>query len=90
MSRLMNTRPTADGGYPLDRDLHQMSDDGGPVGSDPAQWDDPEWRDNLGERDTFADDVPQVPQPVRITAADWTPIAVAMPPEGMIVDTLTP
>jgi hypothetical protein len=34
-----------------------MSDDGGPVGPDPARWSDPEWRDNLGELDTFADEV---------------------------------
>src|SRR4051794_29847808 len=48
--------PTADGGYPVDSDLHQMSDDGGPVGPDPARWADPDWRDNLGERDTFDGD----------------------------------
>ncbi len=45
--------PPADGGYPLDSDLHQMSDDGGPVGPDPARWTDPGWRDSLEDRDTF-------------------------------------
>ena len=49
--------PPADSGYPTDRDLHQMTDDGGPVGPDPARWADPVWRDNLGEWDTFADEV---------------------------------
>lgn len=43
----------ADGGYPADRQLHQMSDDGGPVGPDPARWGDPVWRDNFGDMDTF-------------------------------------
>ena len=41
--------PPADGGYPADNDLHQMSDDGGPVGPDPARWYDPEWRDDAEE-----------------------------------------
>jgi hypothetical protein len=56
--------PPADGGYPADSDLHQMTDDGCPLGPDPARWADPEWRDdpaegsaggqdNLGELDTF-------------------------------------
>lgn len=37
--------PPADGGYPADSDLHRMSDDGGPVGPDPARWADPGWQD---------------------------------------------
>ena len=41
--------PPADGGYPVDADLHQMSDDGGPVGPAPARWSDPEWRDDADE-----------------------------------------
>lgn len=59
--------PPADGGYPVDSDLHQMSDDGCPLGPDPARWADIEWRDdpaegaagghdNLGELDTFDGD----------------------------------
>jgi hypothetical protein len=44
--------PAADGWCPPDRDLHRMTADGSP---DPAGWDDPDWRDNLGERDTFDD-----------------------------------
>lgn len=43
--RTASTRP-ADGGYPTDADLHRMSDDGGPVGPDPARWVDPVWRDD--------------------------------------------
>lgn len=41
--------PPADGGYPTDRELHQMSDDGGPVGPDPARWSDPAWRDDADD-----------------------------------------
>ena len=74
MPRLMNSNPPADGGYPLDSDLHQMTDDGGPPAPDPARWADPEWRDEPAARDSLA---------------DWTPIAAAMPPEGVIVDTIT-
>jgi len=44
---------TADGGYPIDSDLHNMTDDGCPLFPDPARWDDADWRDNLGELDTF-------------------------------------
>lgn len=44
------TGPPADGGYPADSDLHQMSDDGGPVGPDPARWVDPDWRDPVDGR----------------------------------------
>ena len=44
---------TADGGYPLDSDLHNMTDDGCPLFPDPARWADTDWRDNLGELDTF-------------------------------------
>jgi len=76
MPRLMTRDPTADGGYPFDSDLHQMTDDGGPPAPDPARWADPDWRDAPGERGTSAD-------------WDWTPITAAMPPEGVIVETLT-
>jgi hypothetical protein len=44
---------TADGGYPIDSDLHNMTDDGCPLIPDPARWADADWRDNLGELDTF-------------------------------------
>ena len=74
MPRLTTPDPPADGGYPLDSDLHQMSDDGGPVGPDPARWADDDWRDDLGDRDA---------------SADWTPITARMPPEGVIVDAIT-
>lgn len=47
--------PAADGGYPADSDLHQMSDDGCPNGPNPARWADPDWRDNLGEWDPVDD-----------------------------------
>jgi hypothetical protein len=89
MPRLMTLDPTADGGYPLDSDLHQMTDDGGPPAPDPARWADPDWGDNLGEWDAFADEVQLEQIPTCDTSADWTPIAVGMPPEGVIVDTLT-
>jgi hypothetical protein len=56
----------ADGGYPVDADLHQMTDDGCPHGPDPVRWDDPVWQDdvldldvgldNFGELDTFDDE----------------------------------
>jgi len=37
MQRLTTPDPPADGGYPLDSDLHQMTDDGGPLGPAYAQ-----------------------------------------------------
>jgi hypothetical protein len=89
MPHLMTTGPPADGGYPIDSDLHQMTNDGGPPAPDPARWADPDWRDNLGERDTFTDEVPPGPMPRSDASAEWTPIAVGMPPEGVIVDALT-
>jgi hypothetical protein len=53
VDRSKTSRPPADGGYPLDESLHQMTDDGGPPAPDPARWADPDWRDTLGEGDTF-------------------------------------
>ena len=53
MRRSTTRDPTADGGYPLDSDLEQMTDDGCPLAPDPARWADADWRDNLGESDTF-------------------------------------
>ena len=72
MIEVINKGPPADGGYPADSDLHQMSDDGCPLSPDPARWADPEWRDdpaegetpgegwrdNLGVWDTFGDAPP--------------------------------
>ena len=52
MRRFMTRDPTADGGYPLDSDLDQMTDDGCPLVPDPAGGPTPT-RDNLGESDTF-------------------------------------
>ena len=89
MRRLMTRDPPADGGYPLDSDLHQMTDDGGPHGPDPARWADPDWRDNLGERRTFDGEVRPGSMSVRDASADWTPIDVEMPPEGVVVDTIS-
>jgi hypothetical protein len=57
MRRFMASDPPADGGFPFDCDLHQMTDDGCPLVPDPARWADEDWRDNLGERDTFGDEV---------------------------------
>ena len=65
------SRPPPDGGYPHDDDLHRMTDDGGPAAPDPARWSDPDWRDNLGERDTFAEEAamgfPDARQPGAVT-----------------------
>jgi hypothetical protein len=74
MPHLMTQDPPTDGGYPRDSDLHQMTDDGSPHGPDPARWGDDDWRDDPGPRSPLA---------------DWTPIADEMPPEGVIVDTIT-
>jgi hypothetical protein len=57
MPRFTSRGPPADGGYPIDSDLHQMTDDGGPQTPDPARWSDPDWRDNIGDQDTFAAEV---------------------------------
>ena len=57
MQRFTSRGPPADGGYPIDRDLHQMTDDGGPQTPNPARWSDPDWRDNIGDQDTFAAEV---------------------------------
>jgi hypothetical protein len=52
MRQLMIQDRKSDGGYPLDSDLHNMTDDGCPLVPDPARWADADWRDNLGELDT--------------------------------------
>jgi hypothetical protein len=85
----MTQNPPADGGYPLDSDLHQMTDDGGPPAPDPARWTDPDWRDDPEGPDTRGDEVRLEPMPTSDTLTDWTPIAVRMPPEGVFVDTMT-
>jgi hypothetical protein len=53
MRHLMIHDERADGGYPFDSDLHNMTDDGCPLIPDPTRWTDPDWRDTLGEMDTF-------------------------------------
>jgi hypothetical protein len=55
MRQLMIQDRKADGGYPLDSDLHNMTDDGCPLYPDPSRWVDADGRDNLGERDTFGE-----------------------------------
>jgi len=57
-----------DGGYPVDSDLHQMSDEGCPHSPDPARWADPDWRDNLGEWDA-----PDPPGEVAIRRCPYCP-----------------
>lgn len=52
MRRLMIQEEFLDGGS-LDSDLHNMSDDGCSHEPDPAWWVHTDWRDNLGEQDTF-------------------------------------
>ena len=37
--------PLTDGGYPIDSDLSQMTDDGCPLTPDPARWTDAEYCD---------------------------------------------
>jgi hypothetical protein len=60
-----DTAPPPDGGYAVDGDLNQMTDDGCPHNPDPTRWADPDWRDepaaesaggrdNLGALDTFS------------------------------------
>jgi hypothetical protein len=46
--------PPADGGYPVDQDLSQMSDDGCPLAPDPARWADAEWRSEAGQGQSSA------------------------------------
>jgi hypothetical protein len=62
MRRLMTPDQSADGGNPIDSDLHQMTDDGGPQTPDPA-WANADWGDVLGE-DTFDDGPANVPAPL--------------------------
>jgi hypothetical protein len=56
MQHVLIQDPMADYGYPIDSDLHNMTDDGCPLFPDPARWADADSRGNLGELDTF--DVP--------------------------------
>lgn len=58
--------PPADGGYPADRDLQQMTDDGGLPA--PGRAGETGGRDNLGELDTFAAEV-QMGFPARVPPA---------------------
>lgn len=70
----MSHDPTPDGGHPVDSDLHQMTDDGCPLA--PARPADQDWRDNLGELDTF-DGAPSnfpaalPPVPPRLANTRW-------------------
>jgi hypothetical protein len=86
MGRFTTRDPPADDGHALDSQLDQMADDGCPLVSQPVRWADADWRDNLGEYDTFADDVGlnlppgsavvQAGSSVRVNshpAAVWTP-----------------
>lgn len=57
MRRFIAPGPPIDDGYPLDSDLDQMADDGCPLVPEPVRWAEADWRDNLGEYDTFADNV---------------------------------
>ena len=83
MRRFTTRGPPADGGYPIDSDLHQMTDDGGMHFSDPARWADPDWRDNLGEMDTFEDEVrmgfPDASRPGPGTVTVCTPPGLGSP-----------
>jgi hypothetical protein len=86
MPCLVTTGPAADGGYPLDSDLHNMTDDGCPLTTDPARWTDDNRRDNFGELDA-ADGPPgrqatpahTDPRPTRPTPP-WAPRSSEGPP----------
>ena len=49
MRQLMIKDGTADGSYPLDSDLHNMTDDGCPLTPDPMRWSDWDYRDSAEE-----------------------------------------
>jgi hypothetical protein len=59
--------PSADGGYPIDGDLHQMTDDGCPLNPDPARWVDPADKDKIRARLQAALN----PDPARWVDPDW-------------------
>jgi hypothetical protein len=63
--------PTDGAGHPQGRDLQQLSDDGAPGEPDHAGWSAPDWRDNLGDRDTF-DDPPPSPAEAPLPAGRQT------------------
>jgi hypothetical protein len=54
MQRQQTLGPPLDGGYPIDSDFQQLTDDGCPLTPDPSLWGAEDWRDNFGEWDTFA------------------------------------
>jgi hypothetical protein len=68
---LTTLSPLPDGGYPVDSDLDQMTDDGCPLTPDPARWSDPEWRDDPtdGERPPAPTDDP--PTPAQPSDSRW-------------------
>jgi len=67
---------TADGGFPLDSDLHNMTDDGCPLFPDPARWADPDWRDNLGVLDTFDGPTEEPNLPAELAIQPRPPTAI--------------
>lgn len=72
---LPREEPTAGGGYPIDSDLHQMTDDGCPLTPNPARWSDPEWRDEPDASDETSGSVLQTescaPAPVAAGSVRW-------------------
>lgn len=69
MNIFINRSPPTDGGYAVDSDLHQMTDDGCPHGPNPTRWNDPEWRDNFGEWDTFDEELDRIQAPALVSVA---------------------
>jgi hypothetical protein len=63
---------TIDGGYPVDSDLHQQTDDGCPLTPDPTRWADSEWQDGGCEQvaQAASDPAGDLPAAGAVTASD--------------------
>jgi hypothetical protein len=67
----MTTAPPPNGGYPIDSDLHQMTDDGCPLVPDPARWVDPVWQDECDRHATSAPVVRPAPALSNLAWDNW-------------------
>jgi hypothetical protein len=67
----MTTAPPPSGGYPIDSDLHQMTDDGCPLVPDPARWADPVWQDECDRHATPAPVARPVPALPNLAWDGW-------------------
>jgi hypothetical protein len=68
MQSFMTTGPPAAGRSLPNSAYDQMTDDGCPLTPDPARTCDADWRDNLGEYDTFDDEPADCPVRPRVPA----------------------